>query len=381
MKTPAPRAATNHQGSAPKSASGAKTRTTPNAKPQPQPKPKSGAKPAISLALQGGGAHGAFTWGVVDALLESGRVSIPAVTATSAGAMNAVAFAAGWQEGGADGAREKLHHLWESVAQKGALFAPFANSKWANMTPFSPFAFFNAITNYASPYDLNPFDFNPLRDILDETIDFDAINHKEALTLFIAATSVRTGKARVFTNGNITREVVLASACLPQMFQAVKVDGESLWDGGYVANPALFPLFYSKAPNDVLIVHLNPIVSTCEPRSAGEIANRLNEITFNAALISELRAIAFVQRLLDENWLSQIVRPRYRKVLVHAIRADRALSDLSVESKFDTNWSFLLDLRDRGRHAAKSWLAQHGKDIGKKSSVDLNKEFLDPSWL
>ncbi len=345
--------------------------------------PPRAAKPdgdkKVSLALQGGGAHGAYAWGVMDYLLEDGRVAIPAVTATSAGAMNAVAYAYGFMRGGREGARETLHNFWDAVARKGALFSPFAQNRWMQMTPFSPFAFFSAMANYASPYDLNPFDFNPLRDILDEMIDFGELNRCKTIKLFISATSVATGKAKVFDRTTVTREAVLASACLPQMFQAVEIEGESYWDGGYVSNPALFPLFYEDTPRDVLIVHLNPITRHDTPRSAADIANRLNEITFNAALIAELRAIAFVQRLLDENWLTRTIRSRYRRILVHAIRADRTLADLSVESKFDTSWEFLTDLRDRGREAAAQFLEAHFSDLGRKSTVDVREEFLEPA--
>ena len=330
----------------------------------------------ISLALQGGGSHGAYAWGVLDRLIEDGRSEIRAVTATSAGAMNAVAFAYGLTTGGADGARASLEAFWSAVARKGAPFNAIRNLPFAT-GPFSLSSFFGALTQVASPYDLNPMDYNPLREVLEETIDFDRLNACQETRLFVSATNVSTGRVRVFNTEEIRLETVLASACLPQVFKAVEIDGQPYWDGGYVGNPALFPLFYAEAPRDILIVHINPMVREGAPRRADEILDRLNEITFNSSLNSELRAIAFVQRLLDEDWLADRIKNRYRRLLIHAIRADDELDDLSVESKFDTSWRFLTDLRDRGRRAAEQWLDEHFDKVGKQSTVDIRAEFLD----
>ncbi|MAI89495.1 patatin-like phospholipase family protein [Ponticaulis sp.] len=330
----------------------------------------------ISLALQGGGAHGAFTWGVLDYLLEEGSLDLKAITATSAGAMNAVALAAGYAEGGHDGARELLEAFWRDVSERGAPLAA-ANTFTPAFGPFTPFAMFQAITNLASPYDLNPFDYNPLQQTLRKLIDFDRLRAETDIDLFIAATNVESGKVKIFKTPEITEESVLASACLPQVFKAINIDDTPLWDGGYVGNPALFPLFYADVPRDILIVHINPMTRKGTPKTAAAILDRLNEITFNASLVSELRSIAFVQKLLDENWMADRVRSRYRRMFVHAIRADKQLSKLSIETKYDTSWRFLTDLRDRGRDAAQSWILASRDQVGKTSSVDIQEEFLE----
>lgn len=330
----------------------------------------------VSLALQGGGAHGAFTWGVLDFLLECEDIDIAAITATSAGAMNAVALAAGYAENGRDGARATLMAFWKEISERGAPMAA-ASSFAPAFGPFTPFAMFQALTNVASPYDLNPFDFNPLQRTLRSVIDFEHLRAETDIDLFIAATNVETGKVRIFKTPEITEDVILASACLPQVFKAVEVDGMSYWDGGFVGNPALFPLFYADVPRDLLIVHINPVYRKGVPKSAAAILDRLNEITFNASLLSELRSIAFVQKLLDENWLADRIRSKYRQLYIHAIRADKKLSDLSVETKYDTSWRFLTSLKETGREAAESWFGTHGDKIGKSSSVDIRAEFLD----
>ncbi len=338
---------------------------------------------SVSLALQGGGAHGAFTWGVMDRLLEDGRLDVRAITATSAGAMNAVAYAAGLGLGGVDGARETLEAFWREVSRQGAPLAavapPSIPSSFDAINPFStwtPFSFVTALTSFASPYDLNPFDYNPLRDALRRSIDFDAV-HAADVELHIAATNVETGRIKVFEGEEVTLDAVLASACLPQTFKAVEIDDAPYWDGGYLGNPSLFPLVYSGAPRDVLLVTLNPLRREGVPKSAGAIQDRLNEISFNSALFSELRAIAFVQKLLDENWLTDRVQGRYRRLNIHAIRGGEALCDLTLESKYDTRWSFLTSLRDRGRDYAEIWLSSCCDQVGKQSTIDLRKEFLD----
>ncbi len=329
----------------------------------------------VSLALQGGGAHGAFTWGVLDRLLEDGRLSIEAITATSAGAMNAVALASGMEDGSIDAARERLETFWHAISRKGAPLAPSGGSQFG-VPAFSPFAFFQALTTVASPYDLNPFDYNPLKDVLADQIDFAKVN-AGALALFIAATDIQCGRAAIFKSGTLEIDHVLASACLPQVFKAVEIEGRPFWDGGYVANPALYPLFYADVPRDILIVHTNPLESDGVPKSAGEIQDRLNEITFNASLRAELRSIAFVQKLLDEGWLTQEARRKYRRMNIHAIRADKFLGELSVDSKFDTGWAFLTNLRDRGRDAAGVWLETCSDRVGQGSSIDIRAEFLE----
>jgi NTE family protein len=285
----------------------------------------------ISLALQGGGAHGAFTWGVLDRLVDEPGLTIKAITATSAGATNAVAFAAGLAQGGADGARQSLERYWRTVSQKGTPFSAFSwPSLPFNALPFGPFQAAMAFTSIASPYEFNPFDINPLRDALDETIDFDAVQ-AAPVDLFLSATNVETGRVKVFQEHEITRDAVLASACLPQTFRAVEIDGQAYWDGGYMGNPSLFPLIYAKAPRDVLLVLLNPISRQGVPRRVPQIMDRLNEISFNASLIGELRAIAFVQKLLDDGMMVDTAANKYRRLTIHALRGGQGLRGLSMK--------------------------------------------------
>jgi NTE family protein len=330
----------------------------------------------INLALQGGGSHGAFTWGVIDQLLADGRIEIEGISGTSAGSMNAVVYAWGNFSGGPDGARAALERFWKTVSASAQRNSPLRATLWEQFTHTradeNAFAFeaFKMFTNAFSPYQLNPFNLNPLLDILNEQIDFAALNTCRQTKLFLSATNVHTGKVRIFKTNEVTAQSVMASACLPQLFQAVEIDGEPYWDGGYMGNPALFPLFYETKARDVLIVHITPT-------TPAEIYNRVNEISFNSSLIKEFRAIAFVQKLLDDGWLKAEFREQMKYVLIHSLRADKVLADLSIASKFSSDWDFLLDLRERGRKAAADWLAAHFDDLGVRSTVDLRAEFLN----
>ena len=348
----------------------------------PFKKKASGPKP-ISLALQGGGSHGAFEWGVLDRLLEEEDIEILAVTAASAGAMNAVCLAQGMIDGGRDGAKIRLERFWKQVNRNGGrnvfgdtsiwTSAFSGGTDWIKNSPGWRLAETFALS--MSPYEFNPFNLNPLHDALEGEIDFKALRERSPIKLYIAATQVRTSKSKVFRETELTARHIMASACLPQVFQAVEIDGEPYWDGGFLANPPLWPLFYDDTPDDILLVSLNPFVREETPKTPGEIMDRLNEITFNAALASELRAIGFVQKLLDEGLLKDNARGRYRRMLMHAITADKALGDLSLGSKFDTEWSFLTDLRDRGRKAADEWLGHCLTQVGVSSSLDLKTGF------
>ncbi len=338
----------------------------------------------ISLALQGGGSHGAFEWGVIDRLLEEDKLTFGAITAASAGAMNAAALASGLATGGREGAKDTLARFWRAVSnsdsRNGTIFGDSSvwtammKPDWLKATPAWRWA--ESFGASFSPYEVNPFNLNPLREVIEKTIDVTAIRERCPIQIYIAATGVRTGKARIFRREELTADHLLASSCLPTLFHAVEIDGEAYWDGGYLANPPLWPLFYADTPDDVLLVGLNPFAREDTPKTPGEIMDRLNEITFNAALSAELRAIAFVQKLLDEGLLKDNARGRYRRMFMHAITADGHLSDLTMASKFNTDWGFLTGLRDRGRKAADDWLAQHLKSVGVQSSVDLKAEFL-----
>lgn len=339
----------------------------------------------INLALQGGGAHGAFAWGVLDKLLEDGRLAIEGLCATSAGTMNACALAYGMHEGGPDRAREVMHDLWHNVYLRSAMPNPLSNTPFSKMADhFAPARFLNmsfyhimeSITHFYSPYQLNPMNFNPLREVLEQTIDFDVLQKCDRLKLFISATHVASGKVRIFEEHEVSIEVALASACLPFLFEAVEINGEHYWDGGYVGNPALWPLFYKTDTRDILVVHINPINRDGVPKTAGEIDNRINEISFNSSLLAELRAIAFVKQLVEHDMLKADYHKRFKDVLVHAIRADDAMRHLSVSSKFRTDWNFLTDLRDRGRNAMAQWLEDNYQHVNKNDTVDLHEEFL-----
>ena len=336
----------------------------------------------INLALQGGGAHGAFTWGVLDQLLEDGRVRFDGVTATSAGAMNAAVLAYGLMRGGADGAREALHDFWRRISAAAALTSPLRQTpveRWLGMPAERSLAFtaFESLTRTLSPYQFNPFDLNPLRDVLARCVDFDELRGCRATRLFISATNVRSGNVRVFRNEEVSLDAVLASACLPQLFQAVEIEGSHYWDGGFMGNPSLYPLFYFTDSQDIVVVHINPMAVDEVPKSAMEIADRVNEITFNAALLKEFRAIAFVVTLLEEGWIKDEYRPRLRHMLMHSIRADEALNSLGAASKFNCDWTFLTGLRDRGRDTARQWLGENFIHLGKRATVDLRAEYLD----
>jgi NTE family protein len=356
--------------------------------PAPAPAPEDRtAKPAaagprrLSLGLQGGGAHGAFEWGVLDRLLEDERLEIDSITAASAGAMNAVAAAAGLAEDGRRGARARLDRFWRAVNQAGgrnvfgdsALWTAALNPRWLRANPF--YRRFETLVMAASPYEFNPFNLNPLRDVLKETVDFGLVR-TAPVEIFVSATDVLDARLKVFSRAELTAEMVLASAALPYLFHSVEVDGRPYWDGGYLGNPALWPLIDGEeTPRDILMVTLNPFRRNEVPKTAGEIMDRLNEITMNASLVSELRAIAFVQQLIEAGHLTETAKAQYRQMLIHAIDADHALQDLSTASKFNTEWNFLTDLKERGRRAADGWLAQHFDSLGERSTFDVRGLF------
>jgi len=320
---------------------------------------------------------------VLDHLLEDGRLIFEGVSGTSAGSMNAVVLAYGLHKNGAKGAQAALENFWKAVSDAGQRYSPVRTLPWDrhmghwNNDDSLSFQAFKAMTAAFSPYQLNPMNFNPLRDVLIEQVDFDELNNSDHVKLFLSATNVQTGNVRVFNTDEITADTVMASACLPFLYQSVEIEGQTYWDGGYMGNPSLFPLFYNTDARDVLIVHINPIIRKGNPTTPHEIDDRVNEITFNSALIKELRSVAFVQKLLDEGWLKPQFHDRMKYVLIHSLRADQALEDLSAGSKLCTDWSFLLMLRDRGREAAKEWLKANYESVGKKQTVDLRTEFLN----
>jgi len=333
---------------------------------------KKTAQKSISLALQGGGSHGAMTWGVLDAVLEDERLRIRGVSGTSAGAMNAAVLADGYARGGREGARAALRAFWKAVSD-GARFSPISRSAWNRLTgdfslDNSPgYLFFDNLTRVFSPYDLNPSGANPLREILDSVVDFGNVNKCAEIEVFVTATNVRTGRPRIFRQGEVTADAVLASACLPQMFPAVEIDGEAYWDGGFVGNPALYPLIQLDCP-DIVVVQINPIVRDKVPQSARDIINRVNEISFNSALIKELQAINLAQRLIGTGEFG-----RYGKTYLHMIHGDDDAHDLAASSKLNAEWKFLDFLYGRGRALAREWIETHFDRIGVASTLDLDE--------
>ncbi len=335
----------------------------------------------VNLALQGGGAHGAFVWGVLDELLEDGRLSIAAISATSAGAMNAVVFAYGMAVGGPKAARSKLEEFWRSVSRMERLFglawSPFDRLAQAFGLPpeYHPsHAAIHAATHIVPPNLLNPLNYNPLKDLLLKAVDFKRLNKSpQAVHLFLNATNVRTGKIKVFETPSITVDAVLASACLPPYFQAVEIDGEHYWDGGYLGNPALYPLIYRHGPSDIVIVQVSPITRTELPRTAADVVHRINEISFNSSLMREMRAVAFTTKLIDDQELDEA---KHRRMFMHWIGNDRIMAQLGVATQLHPDWRLLSQLREEGRTTAKQWLAENADHVGCRSTIDLAEMFL-----
>lgn len=326
----------------------------------------------IDLALQGGGSHGAFTWGVLDRFLEETRFRIEGVSGTSAGAMNAAVLAAGFAKSGAEGARAALAAYWRRVSD-AARFSPFQRSvvdrllgRWT-LDNSPVFFMFDTISRLYSPYDLNPTGSNPLLPILEDLIDFDLLRNSP-VKVFITATNVRTGRPRVFRNADISPKALLASACLPTLFQAVEIEGESYWDGGYSGNPTLTPLVNELMSDDTIIVPINPVERLGTPKSANEILNRLNEVSFNAVLLKELRMMALLRRAVDPG---SGEGAQWAKMRVHLV-SNKIMETLDYSSKLNAEWDFLSMLFEEGRKAADEFLAEHGSDIGKTSTFDLD---------
>src|ERR1700750_233259 len=326
----------------------------------------------VDFALQGGGAHGAFTWGVLDRLLEEPWLRIDGISGTSAGAMNAAVLVDGYADKGADGARAALENFWRRVS-RAALLSPLRRTpldvllgRWT--LDHSPaFVAMDLMARLFSPYDMGPR-ANPLRDILTEIVDFDRLT-RATIKLFVTATNVRTGRGRVFRNSEITPDVLLASACLPTMFQAIEIEGESYWDGGYSGNPTITPLVRECTSNDTILVQINPVERPALPRSARDILNRLNEVSFNAVLLKELRIIAFLRQVAQPD---NSENAKWADMRIHRISSDMMV-ELGYSSKLNAEWEFLCMLRDEGRRAGATFLSAHGDDLGRRSSFNLDE--------
>lgn len=332
----------------------------------------------VDFALQGGGAHGAFTWGVLDRLLEEPWLEIDGVSGTSAGAMNAAVLVDGHADGGRDGARAALASFWRSVSD-AARFSPFQRTpldlllgRWTlDNSPL--YVTMDLLARMVSPYDLNPGGANPLAAILARHVDFARLA-QAPIKLFVTATSVRTGQGRVFRNGEITPDVLLASACLPTMFQSVEIGGEPYWDGGYSGNPTITPLVRECRSRDTIIVQINPIERLGTPRSARDILNRLNEVSFNGVLLKELRMIALLRQVADPG---NCEGAQWAEMRIHRI-ASAELAELGASSKLLAEWGFLCKLRDLGRTAAETFLAENAQALGERSTYDLDALLAGP---
>ena len=332
----------------------------------------------VNLALQGGGAHGAFTWGVLDRLLEDPRLIIDGISGTSAGAINGAMLVSGMIEGGRTGARRKLAQFWRRVAEAG---------QWGplQLTPIdrlmgnynldrSPaYHAFDLLTRMFAPAQLNPTDANPLRDIVAELIDFESLRANSPIKLFVNTTNVRSGKIRVFAHPEMRVEALLASACLPNLQKAVEIDGEHYWDGGFMGNPAMFPLLYNCEASDIILIEINPISIEEIPDSARAIIDRMNSISFNATMMREMRTIALVTRLLDQHRLTGA--SNLRRINFHIVQAEKEMAHFGASSKFNLDEDFLEVLFDLGRTTATRWLEENFHSIGVNSSVDLHKLF------
>ena len=326
----------------------------------------------VDFALQGGGSHGAFTWGVLDRMLEESWLRIDGISGTSAGAMNAVVLADGYIKGGVEGARAALEEFWRRVAN-AALLSPLRRGpldvlmgRWT-LDNSPAYIAMDLMARLVSPYVMNPGGFNPLRNILAASVDFERLA-QSTIKLFVTATNVHTGRVRVFRNYEITPDVLLASACLPTMFHAVEIDGESYWDGGYSGNPTITPLVRECRSNDTILVQINPVERQDTPRTARDILNRLNEVSFNAVLLKELRMIALLRQIAPQ---SDSEGAQWAAMRIHRV-ANETLAQLGASSKLNAQWNFLSLLRHEGRRSAETFLLTHGDNLGRSSSYDLD---------
>lgn len=332
----------------------------------------------VNLALQGGGSHGAFAWGVLDRVLEDERILIEGIVGTSAGAMNAAVTAYGLTQGGNEGARIALRAFWKAVSQKGAYSV--MQPSWLDglMRPgsldYSPgWIMMDILSRVMSPYQMNPTNYHPLRDILNEQIDFESLRQSDKVKLFVCASNVITNRLRVFEGGDISVDAVLASACLPSVFQAIEIDGEYFWDGGYMGNPPIFPIIYNCTSADVILIMINPIQINEVPQSAQAILDRINTLSFNSSLMREMRAINFVNHLVASGFDDG---GRLKKTLIHCIDAEDEMNNLGVSSKLNVAWEFLNWLFELGRKRGDAFLREHFDKIGRESSTSIERRFL-----
>ena len=343
----------------------------------------------LNLALQGGGSHGAFTWGVLDALLDDPRIALEGLSGASAGAVNAVALASGYAKGvaaGTDprqGARDSMARIWDQVAAWGSLGSlqqRFGAVLLGGLPPAmaATTLWTHAMQGIFSPYQSNPLDINPLRTLLEREIDFEAIRQTPQLKVFVSATHVRTGRAVVFSGKRLTAQAVTASACLPTLFQAVSIDGEDYWDGGYSVNPPLTPLIGQCTSRDIMLVQINPLKRDSTPHKPADILDRVGELTFNASLLTQMRAIDFINTLLADGALQE---DRARQVLLHRVDGGEAMKDYPASSKSSTDAALIRRLFEMGQSQARQWLATHYESLGSRGTVNIRRDYLDDTRL
>lgn len=334
----------------------------------------------INLALQGGGSHGAFTWGVLDRLLAEPHLTIEGISGASSGAMNAVVLADGLLCGGRDGARAALREFWDQITVMfNDLFRPTAQlANWLMFEIGAPFSLqsYLALTQAFSPYQLNPLNFNPLRELLESSIDFERLRNNQSIKLFVAATQVRTGKLRLFRERELCVDALLASACLPSLHHAVTIDGEAYWDGGYAGNPPVFPLIFDCDSDDVMIVIVQPLERTELPLTAEAIHMRAAELSFNTAFLREMRAITFSKQQINGDWLTLgKLERRLDRLNVHLVQNQELMEQLDPGSGYESPPAFIESLYEQGYASGERWLASNRQQLGKRSSVDLTALF------
>lgn len=329
----------------------------------------------ISLALQGGGAHGAFTWGVLDTLLAEPRIRFEGLSGSSAGAMNAVVLANGWIQGGRDGARQALSSFWTAVGQRMPVgMVTQGESDAISLSPASKLL--ASWIGHFSPSQLNPFDLNPLRDLIAAQVDFERLRATCPFKLFVGATQANTGKLRVFRETELTLEMLLASACLPKIHHAVEIEGEPYWDGGYSANPAVFPLFYDCDSSDVLLVLLSPLQRDDTPRTVEQIESRMVELAFSAHFMREMRMFSQAIDHASPGFLTMgRLERRLQKLRFHMIDSSQLASLQRTDTKLLAHPPFLERLREQGQQRATAWLVDHFDGVGRRSTVDLKRWF------
>jgi len=341
-----------------------------------EPSTAAAGQKVINLALQGVGSHGAFTWGVLDRLLEEERLALDGITATSAGAVNAVVLAYGLAAGGREGAKTALSLYWRrmSAMASASIFQPSMYDKMYGKfgLDHSPgYLFLDMLSQFFSPYILNPLNYNPLKNLLDEVVDFELLRRQPAVKLFLCATNVRSGKVKIFGSEELRSDHVLASSCQPLMMQAVEIDGEHYWDGGFMGNPAIFPVIYACQARDIILVHLTPTERQENPTTTHAILTRMQEVTFNSSLMREMRVVAFVTKLIDDGKIAG-----GKRILIHSIEGEDVIGGLSNSSKMNADLDFLLHLHKIGRKSADGWLKSNFDRLGVETTVDLHSRYL-----